>query len=78
MATPVSPKITDHTTQAQDRLPGWQQNSALVKAFIRAITGEVQPLEDVADGLVRDTKDEIPDCPCDPVIAPGGILLGHC
>ena len=53
MATPVSPKITDHTTQAENRLPGFEQESIFIKALIRSVVGEVQPLEDVADDILN-------------------------
>ena len=53
MPTPVSPKITDHTTRALARMPGYQQGSTLLRSIVRATTSEIQPLEDTLDDVIN-------------------------
>lgn len=53
MATPVAAKITDHSTKAIERLPGYQQDATNWGKLLRALNVEIQALEDALDSLLN-------------------------
>ena len=53
MATPIPDKITDHSDQANARLPGHRQPSVEHSALVRAITVGIQNLEDTLDDFLN-------------------------
>lgn len=50
----ASAKITDHSTQAIERLPGFEQGSSNWGKLLRALTVPIQDLEDALDQLFNE------------------------